>query len=87
MQSNIVKHYKVTQHPGDLGRGATVRVSFLFLVTFLSFLFTKKRKKVTERYEIKEEFLIKNHFFLNSKVKQVSKIYYYYIVKIYKKKS
>jgi hypothetical protein len=37
-------------------RGATVRVSFLFLVTFLSFLSKKKRKKVTKRFEIKEEF-------------------------------
>jgi hypothetical protein len=48
-----LKHYKVLQHPGGLGSGATVRVSFLFLVTFLLF-FTKKRKKVTEEFEIKE---------------------------------
>ena len=30
-----------------------------FLVTFLSFLSKKKRKKVTKRFEIKEEILIK----------------------------
>jgi len=62
MQSNIVKHYKATQHPGGLGSGTTVRVSFLFLVTFFSFLFTKKRKKVTKRFDIKENILIKKKF-------------------------
>ncbi len=34
----------------------TVRVSFLFLEPFLSFLSKKKRKKVTKSFEIKEEF-------------------------------
>ena len=35
---------KELKHPGGLGSGTTVRVSFLFLVTFLSFLSKKKRK-------------------------------------------
>ena len=71
-----LKNYKVIQNPGGLGSGATVRVSFLFLVTFLLF-FTKKRKKVTEEFEIKERIWNQRKTLkqkLNLKINKISKI-------------
>ena len=45
---------------GGIESRANVRVSFLFLVTLLSFLYIKKRKKVTKKFDMKEKFYLKN---------------------------
>ena len=44
---------------GGLESRANVRVSFLFLVTLLSFLYIKKRKKGSKNFDIKEKFYLK----------------------------
>jgi len=41
---------------GGIESRANVRVSFLFLVTLLSFLYIKKRKKGSKKFDMKEKF-------------------------------
>jgi len=41
-------------------REQSERPGFFSLVTLLSFLYIKKRKKVTKRFDMKEKFYLKN---------------------------